>query len=55
RARQQGEVFDSIGFNLGDYIYRVDAGMRTLQMVYGIEENEYMNRKTVQLRIRDLK
>ena len=55
RARQQGEVFDTIGFNLGDYIYRVDAGMRTLQMVYGIEENEYMNRKTVQLRIRDLK
>lgn len=55
RVRQHGQMFDAIGFNLGDYIYRVDNGMRTLEMVYGIEENEYMNRKTTQLRVRDLR
>jgi len=55
RVQQRGELFDAIGFNLGENIYRVDSGMRTLQMVYVIEESEYMNRKTVQLRIRDLR
>ncbi|MFH1010378.1 MAG: single-stranded-DNA-specific exonuclease RecJ [bacterium] len=55
RVQQRGELFDAIGFNLGENIYRVDNGMRTLQMVYVIEESEYMNRKTVQLRIRDLR
>ncbi len=55
RAKQGGEVFDAIGFNLGDYIYRVDNGMRTLQLVYVIEETEYLNRRFVQLRVRDLK
>lgn len=55
RVQQRGEMFNAIGFNLGDYIYRVDNGMRSLQMVYVIEESEYMNRKSVQLRVRDLK
>jgi single-stranded-DNA-specific exonuclease len=55
RVQQHGETFDAIGFNMGDSIYRVDNGMRTLQMVYVIEESEYMNRKTTQLRIRDLR
>ncbi len=55
RVQQHREVFDAIGFNLGDDIYCVDRGMRTLQMVYAIEETEYMNRRTVQLRIRDLR
>jgi single-stranded-DNA-specific exonuclease len=55
RVQQNGEVFDAIGFNLGDYIYRVDNGMRTLELVYVVEETEYLNRRFVQLRVRDLK
>ncbi|MBI5059750.1 single-stranded-DNA-specific exonuclease RecJ [candidate division KSB1 bacterium] len=55
RAGQGGASFEAIGFNLGDRIHKVDNGSRHLEMVYAIEENEYMNRKSIQLRIKDLR
>ncbi len=55
RAGQAGAAFEAIGFNLGDRITRFDNGHRPMEMVYAIEENEYMNRRTVQLRIKDLR
>jgi single-stranded-DNA-specific exonuclease len=55
RAGQAGVSFEAIGFNLGDRISRIDNGYRAIEMVYAIEENEYMNRKSIQLRIKDLR
>jgi single-stranded-DNA-specific exonuclease len=55
RAGQGGVNFEAIGFNLGERIDRVSESARPLEMVYAIEENEYNNRKTVQLRIKDLR
>jgi len=55
RARQNGEVFDCIGFNMGEFLTRLEMGSRVIDMVYVVEENEWNDRKTVQLRIRDIK
>jgi single-stranded-DNA-specific exonuclease len=55
RVRQGGEVFDCIGFNMGDFLPRLELGSRMVDMVYVIEENEWNNRKTIQLRIKDIK
>ncbi|RPH92842.1 single-stranded-DNA-specific exonuclease RecJ, partial [candidate division KSB1 bacterium] len=55
RAGQAGASFEAIGFNLGYYLDRVANHSRPLEMVYAVEENEYNGRKTVQLRIKDLR
>ncbi len=55
KIRQNGAVFDVIGFNMGDYYYRVNTGDTHLDLAYVIDENEYMGRKTIQLRAKDLR
>ncbi|HEX9654509.1 MAG TPA: single-stranded-DNA-specific exonuclease RecJ [bacterium] len=55
KVRQDGIVMDAIGFNLGDLLYRVNSGERGVQMVYVIEENEWQGRKSLQLRVKDLR
>ena len=55
KARQNGRVFDCIGFNLGDLSYRLSPGEANLDMAYMIEENEWRGRKQIQLRIIDLR
>ncbi len=55
RARQDGVVMDAIGFNLGDKIYRISPGEQDVEMVFTIDENEYQGRKTIQLRVKDLR
>ncbi len=55
RAGQGGVSFEAIGFNLGQHINRLAHGGRPFEMVYAVEENEYNGRKSVQLRIKDLR
>ena len=55
KVRQNRIVIDTIGFNLGDLMYRIAPGEKNLDMVYCIEENEYMGQTRVQLRIKDLR
>ncbi len=55
RVRQNGVSFDCIGFNMGDYLTRLEMGDRRLDMVYMVEENEWNNRTTIQLRVRDIR
>jgi single-stranded-DNA-specific exonuclease len=55
KVRQDGIVMDAIGFDLGDLSYRIAPGEHGVQMVYVIEENEWEGRKTVQLRVKDLR
>ena len=55
RVKQDNMVIDTIGFNLGDKIYRISPGEDNLDLVYVIEENEYLGRVNLQLRIKDLR
>ncbi len=55
KVRQDGVVLDAIGFNLGDLIYRIEPGENNLDMAYVIEENTYMGRTNIQLRVKDLR
>jgi single-stranded-DNA-specific exonuclease len=62
RVRQNGVVFDAIGFGLGEFLPRVPSGRRDLACVYTVEENEW-NSSTgprqgdpvPQLKIKDLR
>lgn len=49
-----GLVFDVIGFNLGHLLPLVDSS-RGVDMVYNIEENEWMNQINLQLCTKDLR
>ncbi len=55
KVRQDGIVLDAIGFNLGDLIYRIEPGASNLDMAYVIEENTYLGRTSLQLRVKDLR
>jgi single-stranded-DNA-specific exonuclease len=55
KVRQDGIVLDAIGFNLGNLIYRIEPGASNLDMTYVIEENSYLGRTTLQLRVKDLR
>jgi single-stranded-DNA-specific exonuclease len=55
KVRQDGVVLDAIGFNLGDLLYRIEPGAGNLDMTYVIEENTYLGRTTLQLRVKDLR
>jgi len=55
KVRQDGVVFDAIGFNMGDLNYRISPGANDLEMVYAIDENEWNGRTTTQLKVKDLR
>lgn len=55
KVRQNGVVMDAIGFDLGDKKYRISSGERNVDLVYVVDENEYQGRKTIQLRVKDLR
>jgi len=55
KVRQQGVVFDVIGFDLGDLLYRLSPGESNLDMVYVIEENHWNGQSKIQLRVKDLR
>jgi single-stranded-DNA-specific exonuclease len=55
KARQNGTVFDCIGFDMGDLLYRLAPGEASLDLVYVVEENEWNGKKTIQLRLRAIR
>lgn len=55
KARQRGEVFDCIGFNMGELLYRASPNEPNLDLAYVLEENEWRGRRRIQLRIKDLR
>ena len=54
---QQGSshIFDAIGFNLGGYLDLVKDSSRPLSIAYQIQENHWMGRRSLQLRLKDIK
>ncbi|MBQ1969262.1 MAG: single-stranded-DNA-specific exonuclease RecJ [Flavobacteriales bacterium] len=47
-------TYDAIGFNLGEKMDLISEG-QPFMAVFSIEENEYMGRTSIQLRIKDIK
>jgi single-stranded-DNA-specific exonuclease len=55
RVRQEGKIFDAIGFGLGALQYRLAPGESNLDMIYVIEENIWNGQNRIQLRVKDLR
>jgi len=55
KVRQQGKIFEAIGFGMGDLIYRIAPGEPNLDLAYVLEKNEWDGNSKFQLRVRDLK
>lgn len=55
RVRQNGAEFDAIAFNLADKMNLVSDYSSPIDIVYTIEQNEWMNRTSTQLNIKDLR
>lgn len=54
RVGKNGKVFDVIAFNLGDAIEQLRE-KRKVDIVYNIEENKWMDRNTIQFKVKDLR
>jgi len=55
KVRTNNGLLDCIGFNLGERIQRMDPNRPANQIVYTIEENEWMGSVYLQLRIIDVR
>ncbi|HXG38060.1 MAG TPA: single-stranded-DNA-specific exonuclease RecJ [Bacteroidota bacterium] len=55
KVRNNGRVFDAIGFNLGGLIERLQNGTRRVDIAFSIDEGEYAGELVPQLKIRDIK
>jgi single-stranded-DNA-specific exonuclease len=58
KVKQNGTLFDAIGFGLGDLLPQVSDGRNNLECVFSVEENEWNSptgrQKVPQLKIKDL-
>jgi single-stranded-DNA-specific exonuclease len=54
KLERNDKVFDAIAFGFGDYYQRL-LPQKTIDVVYNIEENEWGGRKTLELKIKDIK
>ena len=55
KARQENKILDCIGFGMGHLLYRLNPGEPNLDIAYVIDENEWKGKKTIQLRVKDLR
>jgi single-stranded-DNA-specific exonuclease len=55
KIKQNGCYFDVIGFGMADFYDRLIKGSGNIDLAYVIDENEYMGRKYLQLRVKDIK
>jgi single-stranded-DNA-specific exonuclease len=54
KVKSEGRIFDAIGFGMADYFSFFDESS-TLDIIYRPQINNWMNKKTIQLQIVDLK
>ena len=55
RIRRNGQLFDCIGFNMGDRAASLGSHTGPIDMVYVPERTEWDNNKRLQLRVKDFK
>ncbi len=55
KLEQNGAILDAIGFNMGDYIDRIDKNEGVIDCVYIVEENRWNGKTQIQLRLKDIR
>ncbi len=55
KVKQGNVVLDAVGFNLAHHYNTIGVGNQPIDMLYQIDENTWMGRTTIQLKIKDLK
>jgi single-stranded-DNA-specific exonuclease len=55
KLEQDGAVLDAIGFNMGDYIDRIEKNNGVIDCVYIVEENRWNGKTQIQLRLKDIR
>lgn len=54
RSKKGGRIFDAIGFGLANFFEELAAG-KQFELAYCIEESEYKDKKSLQLRVKDIR
>lgn len=55
KVKQNNTILDAVGFNLAHHYNLIGVGNHPIDLVYQIDENTWMGRTTIQLKIKDLK
>jgi len=55
KVRDHYVIFDAIGFGMGNLRYRLEPGAKNLDMAFYIDENYWGGKKSIQLKVKDLK
>lgn len=55
KLEQDGAVLDAIGFNMGEYIDRIEKNNGVIDCVYIVEENRWNGKTQIQLRLKDIR
>jgi single-stranded-DNA-specific exonuclease len=55
RLTDGAATFDAIGFNMGDFRDRVRVEAQPMDVLYNVEENEWMGKKSIQLVIKAIR
>jgi len=55
KVRDHYVIFDAIGFGMGNLKYRLEPGAKNLDMAFNIDENYWCGKKSIQLKVKDLK
>jgi len=55
KLRQDGQVFDSIGFNLGKHLSKIQGPNKRADVLFTIEDNRWNGSVFPQLKIKDIR
>jgi len=55
KLEQDGAVLDAIGFDMGEYIDRIEKNNGVIDCVYIVEENRWNGKTQIQLRLKDIR
>ncbi len=55
RVRQEGSIFDCIGFNMGEHLHRIGIPRKNMEIAYSLEENHWGGKQRLELRLKAIR
>ncbi len=55
RVKQDGSMFDCIGFNMGEHLHRIGIPRKNVEIAYSLEENNWGGKKRLELRLKAIR